>query len=364
MKTDHLINIINLLNVPKIGPQKVLSIISKFDELINWFELSEKQLCSIDGIDQKSAKSILSYNDFDYGKRIVDKTLSLDIGITYFKDKQYPSLLKKIYDPPVILFSKGNLLEEKEDSIAIVGTRSATEYGKKVTQMFASELSVNNITIISGLARGIDTIAHSSTVKNKGRTIAVLGNGLDTVYPSENRKLADSIIEKGALISEFPIGTKPEAVNFPRRNRIISGLSHGIIVVEAGDRSGAILTALNAIDQNREVFAVPGRIYDKNSLGCIRLIRNGAIPIKYSKDVLSYIENRLYSPIKPRQNELQLELTNEEQEIYKVLTDEPMHIDLINEITGKGITSLLNILLSLELKCAILQVGGKLFVRA
>jgi len=364
MKTDHLINIINLLNVQKIGPQKVLSIIAKYDESINWFELSEKQLCSVDGIDQKSAKSILSYRDFDYGKRIVDKTLSLDIRVTYFRDKQYPSLLKKIYDPPVILFSKGKLLEKKEDSVAIVGTRTATDYGKKVTQMLASELSANNITITSGLARGIDTYAHISTVKNGGRTVAVLGNGLDLVYPSENRKIADSIIEKGALISEFPIGTKPEAGNFPRRNRIISGLSHGIIVVEAGDKSGAILTALNAIDQNREVFAVPGRIYDKNSLGCIRLIRNGAIPIKSSKDVLSYIENRLYNPIKPRQNELKLDLTNEEREIYKLLSDEPMHIDIINGVSRKGITSLLNILLSLELKGAIVQVGGKQFVRA
>lgn len=362
MKTEHLISIINLLNVPKIGPQKVLSIISKFGS-INWFELSEKELCSIDGLDQKSAKSIIGYSDFDYGKRIVEKTLSLNIDITFFKEKKYPNVLKKIYDPPVLLFSKGNELQPKEDSIAIVGTRSATEYGKKVTQMLASELSSSNISIVSGLARGIDTVAHKSTVNNGGRTIAVLGNGLDSIYPSENKKLADLIIEKGTLLSEFPIGVKPEAGNFPRRNRIISGLSHGTIVVEAGNKSGAILTALNAIDQNREVFAVPGRIYDKNSLGCMRLIRNGAIPIKSGEDALAYIENRLYNPVEPRQNELKLDLTNEEQDIYQVLTDEPMHIDLINEISGKGITSLLNILLSLELKGAIVQVGGKQFAK-
>lgn len=363
MKTDHLIKIINLLNVPKIGPQKVLSIISKFDDSTNWFELSEKQLCSVDGIDQKSAKSIISYTDFDFGKRVCDNTLSLNIDITFFKDKQYPKILKKIYDPPVLLFSKGKTIKPEEDSIAIVGTRSATEYGKKVTQMLASELSSSNISVVSGLARGIDTVAHKSTVSNGGRTIAVLGNGLDTIYPAENRKLAESIVENGTIISEFSIGTKPEAGNFPRRNRIISGLCHGIIVVEAGNRSGAILTALNAIDQNREVFAVPGRIYDKNSLGCIRLIRNGAIPIKSGKDVLVNIENKLYNPIKPRQNELKLDLTNEEQEIYKLLIDEPMHIDVLNEKSGKGITKLLNILLSLELKGAILQIGGKQFVR-
>jgi DNA processing protein len=262
----------------------------------------------------------------------------------------------------MLLFSIGEPLKVKEDAVAIVGTRTSTQYGKRVAKKLATELSSNNIVIVRGLTRGIDTIAHTATVQNQQRTIAVLGSGLDVIYPSENRKLAESIMEKGTIISEFPIGTKPEASNFPKRNRIISGLSHATIVVEAGNKSGAILTALNAVDQNREIFAVPGRIDDKQSLGCIRLIRNGAVPVQNGDQVLQYIENRLFNQIAPTQQKIILDLTNEEQSVFKNLSLEPIHIDLLSEKTGIGVTSLLGILLSLELKGAILQIGGEQFI--
>jgi len=177
----------------------------------------------------------------------------------------------------------------------------------------------------------IDTIAHFATIQNDKETVAILGCGLDTIYPKKNKKLADAILKKGTLVSEFPIGVKPEAGNFPRRNRIISGLSHATIVVEAGNKSGAILTALNAIDQNREVFAVPGRIYDKQSLGCIRLIHNGAVPIKNGKDVIDYIESRLFKPVKAQQQSINLDLTNEEQDNFRLLSSDTIHIDALNE---------------------------------
>ena len=363
MDHNQLIQTVNLLNVPKIGPQKVLSLLSKFSNFDNLFSMSEKELCSAEGIDQKSAKAIKAYTDFDYGKRIVDNTLSSGIEIVAFWSEEYPTLLKKIYDPPVLLYTKGNALAKQEDAIAIVGTRSATQYGKRVTKELATELSNNSMIIVSGLAHGIDTVAHTATVQNNNRTIAVLGCGIDKIYPSENKKLAEKILDGGTIISEFPIGVKPEAGNFPRRNRIISGISHATIVVEAGNKSGAILTALNAIDQNREVFAVPGRIDDKHSLGCNRLIRNGAIPVKNGKDVIEHIKSRLFTPIAVKQESINLELSDEEREVYKLLTNEPVHIDSLKEESEKSVTQLLNVLLSLELKGAIVQIGGKQFVR-
>jgi len=362
MKIDQIAAIFNLLNVPKVGPQKVRNLVSKFKVPESIFSLSELELCSVKGIDQKSAKAIRSFKHFDIGKKLVKQTISRSITIYTLWDKEYPQLLKKIYDPPVLLFTIGKPLETKEDAVAIVGTRSFTQYGKRVTKKLVTELSSQNIVIVSGLARGIDTVAHTTTVQNNQRTIAVLGNGLDIIYPAENRKLAESILENGTIVSEFPVGTKPEASNFPKRNRIISGLCHASIVVEAGNKSGAILTALNAVDQNREIFAVPGRIDDKQSLGCIRLIRNGAIPVQNGEQVIDNIKNQLYHPISPVQQNIILDLTNEEQNIFKYLSNDPIHIDLLSEKSGIGVTSLLGILLSLELKGAIMQIGGKQFV--
>ncbi len=362
MKIDQIAGIFNLLNVPKVGPQKVRNLVSKFNASESIFSLTEQELCSVEGIDQKSAKAIRSYKDFDIGKKLVNKTVSCSIRTYTLWDKEYPQLLKKIYDPPVLLFTIGKPLKIKEDAVAIVGTRSFTQYGKRVTKKLATDLSSKNIVIVSGLARGIDTVAHTATVQNKQRTIAVLGSGLDIIYPAENRKLAESILENGTIVSEFPIGTKPEASNFPKRNRIISGLCHATVVVEAGNKSGAILTALNAVDQNREIFAVPGRIDDKQSLGCIRLIRNGAIPIQNGEQVIDNIKNQLYHPIAHVQQNIILDLTNEEQKVFKYLSNDPIHIDLLSEKSGIGVTSLLGVLLSLELKGAIMQIGGKQFV--
>jgi len=364
MKSNLIIALLNLLNVRKIGPQKIRNLTTKYNDIEQIFSLSITELCSVDGIDQKSAQAILAYKDFDFGKKLFEETQKKNINIVCFWDKTYPQLLKKIYDPPVVIFSIGKPIKYKEDAVAIVGTRTATQYGKRIAKSIAAELSEKNITIISGLARGIDTIAHSATVQNKKRTIAVLGNGLDIIYPSENHKLAQNIVEKGTIISEFPLGTKPEAGNFPQRNRIISGLAHATIIVEAGDRSGAILTALNAVDQNREVFAVPGRITDKQSLGCNRLIRNGAIPYHNTEQVLDNISSRLFKPISPMQQSIRLDLSKRERTVIKHLSDEPIQVDVLCNKSGIEVTALLGILLSLELKGAVAQVGGKQFVLA
>lgn len=192
----------------------------------------------------------------------------------------------------------------------------------------------------------------------------MLGSGLDVIYPGENRRLAEDICQKGTLISEFPLGTQPDRGNFPRRNRIISGLSHATVVAEAGNRSGAILTALNAVDQNRDVFAVPGRINDPQSVGANRMIRNGTTLVSSGAEIIRDINPRLFHPLQPVKKSISIELTDQEQLILEVLGQDPVHIDALAQSVDMNITSLLEILLKLELKNAVQQIGGKQFVRA
>ena len=210
------------------------------------------------------------------------KTITID-------NENYPILLKQIYDPPKVLYVKGNVDILNNPSIAIVGCRDNTEYGKKAATYFSYNLAKQNINIISGLAKGIDSFAHIGALQAEGKTIAVVGNGLDTVYPKENEDLAKRIINQGgAIISEYPIGTKPEKEHFPARNRIISGLSKGIIVVEAKEKSGSLITVDFAIEQGKDVFAVPGNINSLNSVGTNKLIKDGAIPVSNYKEILEF----------------------------------------------------------------------------
>ena len=318
----------------------------------------------VDGIDVKTAEQIRNNYDLDLGQKELEKTAKSGVTILSLWDKEFPNLLIKIYDPPAVLYCRGLPMPTKEDCIAIIGTRAITPYGRSVTKQLAADLSVAGLTIVSGMARGIDTAAHKATLEAGGRTIAVLGCGVDRVYPAENKQLMQDIIQKGTVISEFPLGTKPEGGNFPQRNRIISGLSHGTIIVEAGYRSGAILTAFNALDQNREVFAVPGRIADERSKGTNRLIRNGAVLVGRTEHVLQAIEPQLAKRIKPRQRSIDLDLSKEEKSIFTLLEHNLIHIDELVKKSEKDLTLILTILLSLELKGAVLQLSGKQFVRA
>lgn len=364
MKIKSLIALLNLLNTKGLGPQRVRLIVSRFKDPMMAFEASKSELCSVEGVDLKTATAIHGYNQFEFGQQELDRASKIGVQLLTFWDVNYPFLLKKIYDPPVILYVKGKPLDKKEDCVAVVGTRDITAYGKKATSKIVKELVSSGIRITSGLARGVDSLAHKETVKQGGRAIAVLGNGIDFVYPRENRKLAGEICEKGTIISEFPLGTNPDAGNFPQRNRIISGLSHGTIVVEAGTRSGAILTALNSVDQNREVFAVPGRITDKMSIGCNRLIRNGAISVDSGDRVLEHIQSQLFKPRSVHQEVINLDLSNEERALVSLLDDHPLHIDEIVKAAELEVTQALTILLKLELKGAIVQHSGKQFSRA
>ncbi len=359
-------NLINLSAVPGIGPTKVRALVAHFKATSTIFQASIKELTTIDGVDYKTAKKIKEYQDFDFGKKEVEQATRLGINLINFWDERYPENLKRIYDPPVLLYVKGDLKKEDKYAISVVGTRMPTSYGKLVAEKFSSELAQLGFVIVSGLARGIDTLSHWAAVKNGGRTVAVLGSGLNKIYPSENKKLCGEIIKNGALISEFTLDTGPEAVNFPRRNRIISGLALGTIVVEAGEKSGALLTANYALDQNREIFAVPGNISSAKSVGSNLLIKNGAKLICSVTDVTVELEAQLkYMPKKgqPLQHEIPADLSEAEKKVMAALSNEPIHIDKLAQLVGASTAETLSLLLPLEFKELVKQIPGKLFIR-
>lgn len=284
-----------------------------------------------------------------------------------FWDEEYPDQLKRIYDPPPFLFLKGALQPQDAAAIAVVGTRNPTPYGTHVAQHFAGELAGKGITVVSGLARGIDTVAHGAALKAGGRTVAIIGSGVDIIYPSENADLARRLIDGGALLSEFMMGAKPDAVNFPQRNRIISGMSLGTIVIETGIEGGAMITARAALDQNREVFAVPSPLTPAGRSGTNRLIREGsATLVECIDDILQELAPQLTGliPDLPRAPRPPLPpLSLFEQRLFDVLDDHPQHIDLVAEHSGFSTAEALVHLLSLEFKGAARQLPGKHFLR-
>jgi len=278
-------NAFNLIG--NIGPITFKKLLNYFNSLeIAWkSEINEFYKA---GLNQSTIEQIKKQRpriNPDYEMERLEKE---KIDIITIQDKSYPKLLKEIYAPPAILYIKGNFEPNDEFSLGIVGTRNFSDYGRHITPIITSELCKSNITIISGLAKGIDTIAHKTAIENNGRTIAVLGSGIDTnsIYPTINKYLAEKIIENGAVISEFPINTMPLPQNFPQRNRIVSGLSLGVLVIEAPEKSGSMITARNALEQNRDVFAIPGNIISNNSSGPNKLIKMGAKLVSQTSDIL------------------------------------------------------------------------------
>jgi len=262
---------------------------------------------------------------------------------------------KEVYDYPPVLYVRGSLLPEDEWCLAVVGTRRATVYGRQVTEEIVADLTRSRITIVSGLAKGIDSVAHSSALDNGGRSIAIFACGLDTVYPAENANLARRIMQQGALISEYPLGTKPRAENFPRRNRIMSGLSLGVLVVEAGEASGAMITARLALEQNREVFAIPGSILSPASKGTNHLIQDGAKLVSHYTDILEELNLTAVA----HQIELKEVIPASETEslLLKQLSAEPTHIDEVCRSSGLPISTVSSTLAMMELKGSVKQVG-------
>ena len=367
LSLEELTNLNLLLSVDGIGTGKIKNLLIRFKSIEKILAANEPELIGTDGINkllaQRIKKVVRDKNKIEEDtKRELDRINDLRIKITTLWDSDYPELLKNIYDPPLLLYYKGDISELDKFSIAIVGTRNPTEYGKLQTQKITSDLVSQNITITSGLARGIDSIAHSSALKSNGRTIAVIGSGLNKIYPPENKKLFEEISEQGVVFSEYKPDTKAEAGNFPQRNRIISGLSLGCIVVESGIPGGALLTAQFALDQNREVFAVPGNLGIKQSEGTNGLIQRGnAKLIKNAEDVLVELELKLKPVIGKNIPKPKPDLNLFEEKLLNILADGQLQIDKIATLSNLSTSDCLVHLLSLEFKGLIKQLPGKVF---
>jgi DNA processing protein len=358
--------LLRLSSVPRIGPQKIRALVAHFKTSDNVFHASAHELIAVPGIDKKLASNILHHTT---GEKFADEQLKrlnkLGGRIVTLWDKEYPDLLRKIYDPPALLFILGKFKEVDARSLALVGTRHPTPYGHTVAESLTRDLAQHFITVVSGLARGVDTIVHTAALKYRTRTIAVIGSGLDVPYPPENKKLMEYIAEEGAVVSEFSMGTKPDAPNFPRRNRIISGLSLGTVVIESAEEGGALITATTALDQDREVFAVPGNITEKRSSGSNKLIREGrAKLITNAQDIFDELASQLHLSFDQNDSKVQIDLTPTEQSLFQLLSDEPMHIDALSEKTEMSTPDALVTLLSLEFKGIVRQLPGKLFIRS
>jgi len=367
LNLEELTNLTLLLSVEGIGPGKLRNLLSKFRSTQKILSAEYKSLLQVDGISTNLANRIQKSNLlFNQTKQSVEKELEkldkINAQIITIWDKEFPPLLKNIYDPPIILYIKGEFIEKDNYSIAIVGTRQPTNYGKVQAEKFASDLASQGITITSGLARGIDSIAHSSALRNNSRTIAVIGSGLDIIYPPENKRMFEEISERGVIVSEYRLGTKPDAQNFPKRNRIISGLSMGCLVIETGINGGAMQTAAFALDQNRETFAVPGNVGIRQSEGTNLLIQKGeAKLVRTAEDILVELELKLKPVIGkniPKQN---VELNLFEEKIIDALTNEALQIDKISTLTNLSTSDCLVHLLSLEFKGMVKQLPGKMF---
>lgn len=303
----------------------------------------------------------------DEAKRDYEYCINNDIKLLCFNSKDYPINLTNIPSPPPILYYKGTLLPKDECSVSIVGSRKYTEYGNVVTKKLAYELASSGITIISGMARGIDGFAHKYAISGNGRTIAVLGTGINVIYPSEHKKLYDEIIENGAVISEFPLNTEAYPKNFPIRNRIVAGLSLGTIVIEASIKSGSMITARLAGEFGRNIYAVPGNIFNSQSLGTNELIKDGAKIVTCSEDILIDIYSEL-NQIVPKPKQLTLftptNLSPIENKIYSKLSLEPVIIDKLVEELNIPLHEILETLTILELQGYVKQVAGQKYIIA
>ena len=347
--------------VRSIGPAKVRALIDHFGDLEAAWRADAGALAQA-GIDRRAIQNLIKTRaELDLDAEMA-KLVRHQIAVLTWEDAAYPPLLRQIDYPPPVLYVRGSLLPADEWAVAIVGTRRATTYGKQITRALSGDLVRNGITIVSGLARGIDAVAHQAALDAGGRTIGVMACGLDRVYPSENRGLAGKIIENGALVGDYPVGTPPDARNFPPRNRIISGLSLGVIVTEAGVKSGALITVNFAIDQGREVLAVPGNIVSQSSAGCNRLIHDGAKMVLGVEDILEELNLTMIS----QHVEARAALPTDETEarLLDLVSDAPTHVDQICQQSHLPIQQVSSTLAMMELKGMIRQVGGMNYVLA
>jgi len=347
--------------IPGIGRARFSLIEQYFSDLEQAWNASASEF-KMAGLDDRSIQAVVARRPKICLDDEMEKLERYKVTVVTWRDEAYPSRLKEIYDLPPVLYVRGSLAPEDDWSLAVVGTRRPTYYGREVTEQIVGDLARNRITIISGLAKGIDATAHRAALDSGGRTIAICGCGLDVVYPSDHVKLAREIMERGALVSELPLGTRPKAENFPRRNRIMSGMSLGVLVVEAGEASGALITVRWALEQNREVFAVPGSVLSSASQGTNRLIQEGAKLVREANDILEEL-NLTMAAQQVEVKEL-VPATETESLILKYLSSEPTHIDEVGRRCGLPIAMVSSTLSMMELKGTVKQVGGMNYIMA
>ena len=348
-----------------LGSVLIKRLLDRFKTPEAVFQAPLKDLIQIEGLGERVAGEIR--------KGPLEKAIEREFAllekaggrIVTLRDDAYPKRLKDIYDPPALLYVRGELRREDELAVAIVGSRKTSPYGRWFTEKIGRDLAGQGVTIVSGLARGIDSVAHKGALDGGGRTIAVLGCGIDVIYPSENRDLFNQIVERGAVVSEFPMGSRPEGGHFPRRNRIISGLSIGVVIVQASAKSGSLITAKYALEQGREVFAVPGNVGADGSRGTNQLIKEGAKLVESSADILEEV-----LPQWRRQEETAQKaeapghgLAGGEKILFELLGETPYHIDAIIRESQLDPGKVSSLLLNLELKGLISQWPGKCFTK-
>ncbi len=350
-----------LSRVKGLGCVSFKKLINHFADATKALSASTAELADVDGLDRTLIDALTSFCDWQEVEQEICRARDAGVRLVSFASSDYPPRLRTIADPPPFLYSSGEICAVDDNAVAVVGTRSASDYGRKVAREIAAGLASLGFTVISGMARGIDAMAHDAALTSGGRTIAVLGSGVDIAYPPEHDKLYQRIRAQGAVISELPMGTRPLAFNFPARNRLISGLSMGVVVVEATEKSGSLITAASALDQGREIFAVPGQAGASRSRGPHQLIRQGAKLVESVDDIIEEIAPQL-----SRRGQSQSQAPRrlppdagvEVRAIFDLLQDRPLHIDDLVQNSGMAAARVSQILLELELQGFLRQLPG------
>ncbi len=349
-----------LKQVPHVGPSRFRRLLEQFGSIAAAWEAPERKLRA--AVDERAVSELITLRNSVDVAALWDHTTRHGIRVTCWTDDDYPYLLREVPAPPPILYYRGQLAEVDRTAVAIVGTRRATAYGREMAHRIAFELATAGVTIVSGLALGIDGVAHRAALEAGGRTLAVLGSGIDVVYPGSHRDLAGRIANQGAVMTDYPLGTQPDRFNFPPRNRIISGLSLGVVVVEAPERSGALLTVSFAAEQSRDAFAVPGPVHAPASAGCLRILREGATLVRSADDILEDL-HILQPDAAAAPAQQTLPMSEHDRRFLAVLTTQPQHIDDISAQLSLSPAEVSAQLMMLELVGAIKSLGSGYYVR-
>jgi DNA processing protein len=349
--------------IPQMGPVRLRRLLERFGSAENILLARTDQLSAVDGIGRALADNITRWQEFADPAAELKKAADLGAHVITAQDEEYPSALREIHDPPIVLYVRGHLTERDRHTVAVVGSRKCSHYATECAKKLSFQMAYAGLTVVSGLARGIDTAAHQGALAAKGRTIAVIGSGLGELYPPENAELAERIAASGAVVSEFPIDTKPDRQTFPIRNRIVTGMSFGVLVVEAGANSGALISANMAAEQGRTLYAVPGRIDSPAALGSNRLIQQGAKLVISVDDILDDLplvfKNRPDLPVAAPI----ADLTPDQQKILDALGTDETALDSVIATSGLTAAAVSSTLLALEMRRLVKQLPGKRFVK-